>query len=50
VRRVHALDFAETHGLMTQRAVVFDGRNILDLARLRTFGFRTHGIRPAGVD
>ena len=43
-----ALDFAEIHELMTQPAVVFDGRNILDLARLRTLGFRTHGIgQPA---
>lgn len=43
-----ALDFAEIHGLMTQPAVVFDGRNILDLARLRTPGFRTYGIgQPA---
>jgi UDPglucose 6-dehydrogenase len=43
-----ALDFAKIHGLMTKPAVVFDGRNILDLARLRTLGFRTCGIgQPA---
>ena len=42
------LDFAKIHGLMTKPAVVFDGRNILDLARLRALGFRTYGIgQPA---
>jgi UDPglucose 6-dehydrogenase len=39
-----ALDFAKIHGLMTRPAVVFDGRNILDLARLRPLGFHTYGI------
>jgi len=39
-----ALDFAKIHGLMTKPAVVFDGRNILDLAALRALGFRTYGI------
>jgi UDPglucose 6-dehydrogenase len=29
---------------MTKPAVVFDGRNILDLAQLRALGFRTYGI------
>jgi len=37
-------DFAKIHGLMTRPAVVFNGRKILDLARLRTLGCRTCGI------
>jgi UDPglucose 6-dehydrogenase len=29
---------------MKHPAFIFDGRNILDLARLRALGFRAHGI------
>jgi UDPglucose 6-dehydrogenase len=38
------LDYAEIYGVMTKPASVFDGRNILDLARLAALGFRTYGI------
>ena len=39
-----ALDFARIHEAMSKPAVIFDGRNILDLAALRAIGFRAHGI------
>ncbi|HVU23823.1 MAG TPA: UDP-glucose 6-dehydrogenase [Opitutus sp.] len=39
-----ALDFAKIFSAMKQPAFVFDGRNILDLAKLRKIGFRTFGI------
>ena len=38
------LDFARIHTAMHQPAFVFDGRNILDLPRLRELGFRVAGI------
>ena len=38
------LDFARIQAEMKHPAFLFDGRNILDLARLRSLGFRAHGI------
>jgi UDPglucose 6-dehydrogenase len=38
------LDFARIQAEMKHPAFLFDGRNILDLPRLRTLGFRAHGI------
>jgi UDPglucose 6-dehydrogenase len=38
------LDYARIHAGMQQPAFVFDGRNILDLAKLRAIGFRATGI------
>jgi UDPglucose 6-dehydrogenase len=38
------LDYAKVYESMAKPAVVFDGRNILDLAKLRALGFRAHGI------
>jgi UDPglucose 6-dehydrogenase len=38
------LDFARIHESMCKPAFVFDGRNILDLAKLRQIGFRATGI------
>ncbi|MEO6244683.1 MAG: UDP binding domain-containing protein, partial [Opitutaceae bacterium] len=38
------LDYAEIFSGMHQPAFVFDGRNILDLPRLREIGFRASGI------
>ncbi len=38
------LDYARIHAAMQQPAFVFDGRNILDLAKLREIGFRACGI------
>jgi UDPglucose 6-dehydrogenase len=42
------LDFARVHAAMAKPAFVFDGRNILDLAKLRALGFRAYGIGKAG--
>ena len=42
-----ALDFARIHAGMQQPAFVFDGRNILDLAKLKSLGFRASGIGKA---
>jgi UDPglucose 6-dehydrogenase len=39
-----ALDFTKIFAGMHKPAFVFDGRNIVDLAKLRTIGFRAHGI------
>jgi UDPglucose 6-dehydrogenase len=39
-----ALDFAKIYGVMSKPAFVFDGRNILDLEKLREIGFRASGI------
>jgi len=39
-----ALDFAQIYAAMAKPASVFDGRNILDLAKLAALGFRTYGI------
>lgn len=41
------LDFERIFAAMPKPAFVFDGRNILDLARLRSIGFRTFGIGKA---
>ena len=38
------LDFEKIYAGMPKPAFVFDGRNILDLAKLRTVGFRAFGI------
>jgi UDPglucose 6-dehydrogenase len=38
------LDFARIQTEMKHPAFLFDGRNILDLPRLRALGFRAHGI------
>jgi UDPglucose 6-dehydrogenase len=38
------LDYEKVHAAMVKPAFIFDGRNILDLARLRAIGFRAHGI------
>lgn len=38
------LDYAKIFAGMQQPAFIFDGRNILDLARLREIGFRASGI------
>ncbi len=38
------LDYAKIFAGMQKPAFIFDGRNIVDLAKLREIGFRTHGI------
>ena len=38
------LDYARIHAGMQQPAFLFDGRNILDLPKLREMGFRASGI------
>ncbi len=38
------LDFKKIHDGMIKPALIFDGRNILDLAKLKAMGFRVHGI------
>jgi UDPglucose 6-dehydrogenase len=38
------LDFQKIHDAMPKPALLFDGRNILDLAKLKKIGFRVHGI------
>ena len=38
------LDFAAIYAAMAKPAFVFDGRNILDLGKLRALGFRASGI------
>ncbi len=39
-----ALDFKKIYRSMSKPAFIFDGRNILDLAKLRKIGFRASGI------
>ncbi|HEY1848265.1 MAG TPA: UDP-glucose 6-dehydrogenase [Opitutaceae bacterium] len=39
-----ALDFEKIYGVMSKPAFIFDGRNILDLAKLKQIGFRVCGI------
>ncbi len=39
-----ALDYAKIFAGMHKPAFLFDGRNIVDLAKLRALGFRAHGI------
>lgn len=41
------LDYSRIFASMEKPAYVFDGRNILDLARLQKIGFRTYGIGKA---
>ena len=38
------LDFQRIFGLMSKPAFIFDGRNILDLQKLKAIGFRVAGI------
>ncbi len=38
------LDFAKIYAVMAKPAFIFDGRNILELDKLRALGFRTSGI------
>jgi len=38
------LDYQKIFASMQQPAFIFDGRNILDLAKLREIGFRASGI------
>ncbi|HWA84924.1 MAG TPA: UDP-glucose 6-dehydrogenase [Opitutus sp.] len=38
------IDYAKILSSMTQPAFLFDGRNILDLEKMRTIGFRAFGI------
>jgi UDPglucose 6-dehydrogenase len=38
------LDYQKIHASMNQPAFIFDGRNILDLAKLKALGFRASGI------
>ena len=38
------LDFARIYGVMSKPAFIFDGRNILDLQKLKEIGFRASGI------
>jgi len=38
------LDFAKIHAVMSKPAFIFDGRNILDLQKLKEIGFRASGI------
>jgi UDPglucose 6-dehydrogenase len=38
------LDYQKIFGAMQQPAFIFDGRNILDVAKLRQIGFRAFGI------
>ena len=41
------LDYASIYSKMHQPAILFDGRNLLDLEELRTIGFRAQGIGQA---
>ena len=38
------LDYQRIFASMSKPAAIFDGRNILDLAKLKALGFRTYGI------
>ena len=38
------LDFERLYDSMLKPAFIFDGRNILDLEKLREIGFRAEGI------
>jgi UDPglucose 6-dehydrogenase len=38
------LDYAKIYGVMNKPAFIFDGRNILDLQKLKEIGFRASGI------
>jgi UDPglucose 6-dehydrogenase len=39
-----ALDFTRIYEAMSKPAFIFDGRNILDLEKLKAIGFRVSGI------
>lgn len=41
------LDYEKVFSLMLKPAFIFDGRNILDLKKLRAIGFEAHGIGKA---
>ena len=41
------LDYSAIHAAMHQPAILFDGRNLLDLEALRKIGFRAQGIGRA---
>ncbi|AWI10200.1 UDP-glucose 6-dehydrogenase [Ereboglobus luteus] len=38
------LDFQKIYDSMSKPALIFDGRNVLDLAKLKAIGFQAHGI------
>jgi UDPglucose 6-dehydrogenase len=38
------LDYQRIYDSMLKPALIFDGRNILDLERLREIGFKAEGI------
>ncbi|MDF9828114.1 UDPglucose 6-dehydrogenase [Ereboglobus sp. PH5-5] len=38
------LDFQKIYDTMPKPALIFDGRNVLDLAKLKVIGFQAHGI------
>ena len=41
------LDYTAIYSKMHQPAILFDGRNLLDLDQLRKIGYRAHGIGRA---
>jgi len=41
------LDYSEIYSKMHQPAILFDGRNLLDLEELKKIGYRAHGIGRA---
>lgn len=43
----NALDWEKVYRIMLKPAFVFDGRNVLDAAKLRAIGFETYGIGKA---
>ena len=38
------LNYAAIYSTMQQPAILFDGRNLLDLEALKKIGYRAHGI------
>ena len=38
------LDYGKIYSNMHQPAILFDGRNLLDLEELKKIGYRAHGI------
>ena len=43
-----ALDYTKIFAAMEKPAFLFDGRNILDLAKLKALGFRVSGVGKPG--
>jgi UDPglucose 6-dehydrogenase len=41
------LDYARIYAAMAKPASIFDGRNVVDLAKLTAIGFRAYGIGKA---